>query len=267
MDIDVSYDTHNFIIMYKNNIYKCFVYSSIIYNIVMEVHMENLQSMFADSNEKQIATLGAGYLKNFLATGSLDKGFCAVSDKRVYFKGKCYYKSGKHYKSTKEERTVDLKDITGTGFSNTKRFGLFVASVIYSILAVLFDIYAIFELNRNLEYGYDSAVPDIILCIVLVLVPSLVLWILYFVLKFKVFEIAYAGGKIAFKASNYSEDEMQSFQKQLRRAKDNCISTASTSANTVSSMADELKKYKDLLDAGAISQEEYDSIKSKILSK
>lgn len=100
------------------------------------------------------------------------------------------------------------------------------------------------------------------------LIPLLVLWILYFVLKFKVFEISYAGGKIAFKASNYSEEEMQTFQKQLRMAKDNYNSSVSSAVNTVSSsMADELKKYKDLLDGGAISKEEYESVKFKILSK
>lgn len=230
--------------------------------------MENLQNMFVDSNEKQIATLGGSYLKNFLTTGSLDKGFCTVSDKRVYFRGKCYHNVGGHYKSTKEERTVDLKDITGTGFSNTRRFGLLILSVIYSIWAIIFSITTINHINELYERGWEHDVPGNQLLLVLDLIPLLVLWVLFFILKFKVFEISYAGGKIAFKASNYAEDEMQSFQKQLRIAKDNYNSVVSAPANTVSSsMADELKKYKDLLDAGAISQEEYDSIKSKILSK
>ncbi len=230
--------------------------------------MDNLQNMFVDSNEKQIATLGGSYLKNFLTTGSLDKGFCAVSDKRVYFRGKCYHKVGGHYKSTKEERTVDLKDITGTGFSNTRHFGLLILSVIYSIWAIVFSITTISDINRCYERGWEHDVPINQLLLVLDLIPLLVLWILYFILKFKVFEISYAGGKIAFKASNYSEEEVQTFQKQLRMAKDNYSPTVSSSVNTVSSsMADELKKYKDLLDAGAISQEEYDSIKSKLLSK
>lgn len=261
MNIDVSYDTHNFIIMYKNNIYKCFVYSSIIYNIVMEVHMENLQSMFADSNEKQIATLGGSYLRNFLATGSLDKGFCAVSDKRVYFRGKCYYKSGNSYKNSKEERTVDLKDITGTGFVITRHWLLRTIS-----LVLIIPTFVIFFFLYGKEIDFVTSIFFTIwLCS---LIGTIVCGVLYFVLKLRLFEIAYAGGKIAFKASNYSEEEMQTFQKQLRMAKDNYNPSASTPANTVSSsMADELKKYKDLLDAGAISQEEYDSVKSKILSK
>lgn len=82
--------------------------------------MENLKSLFIDSSEKQIATLGSGYLQNFISTGAVANGFCVVSDKRVYFRGKCYYKSGTYYRQTKEERTVDLKDITGTGFTSTK---------------------------------------------------------------------------------------------------------------------------------------------------
>ena len=54
----------------------------------------DLRSMFVDANEQQIAVLGGNYLSNFLATGTIEKGFCVLSDKRVYFRGKCYYKSG-----------------------------------------------------------------------------------------------------------------------------------------------------------------------------
>lgn len=220
--------------------------------------MENLQNMFVDSNEKQIATLGGSYLKNFLTTGSLDKGFCAVSDKRVYFRGKCYYKSGNSYKNSKEERTVDLSDITGTGFVITRHWLLRIISFVLIIPTVALFFFL---------YGTASESIMFITIWACLLIGTIACGVLYFVLKLRLFEISYAGGKIAFKASNYSEEEMQTFQKQLRMAKDNYNPSVSTSVNTASSsMADELKKYKDLLDAGAISQEEYDSVKSKLLS-
>lgn len=90
----------------------------------------NLKNLFIDSNEQQVAVLGGGYLDNFLATGSATRGFCVVSDRRVYFRGKCYHKTGKFYKSTSEERTVDLKDITGTGFVESRPFSLLLFNII-----------------------------------------------------------------------------------------------------------------------------------------
>ena len=45
-------------------------------------------NMFVDSAEREISTLGGGYQRNFLSTGTLEKGFCTVTNKRVYFRGK-----------------------------------------------------------------------------------------------------------------------------------------------------------------------------------
>lgn len=224
--------------------------------------MENLQSMFVDANEKQIATLGGNYLRNFLATGSLDKGFCTISDKRVYFRGKCFYKSGNNYKNSKEERVVDLKDITGTGFIEARHWWMKIVSPVCAVLAlVLFFL---------LEGKEVDIVTGFFFALWVACVGGAVIFtILYFVLKQRLFEISYAGGKIAFKASNYSEEEMQSFQKELRRAKDNQTSISQPQTNvsnqSTSGIADELKKLKDLLDAGVISKEEYDTLKAKTL--
>lgn len=214
--------------------------------------MSDLRSMFVDSSEQEVATLGGNYLQNFLAGGVLNKGFCTVSNKRVYFKGKCYTKSGSHYKSTKEERTVDLKDITGTGFSKTKSFTAFVLMLI-SIAWAMFVFcvaFSYFELFQA----------------VIAFSPFIVMLGLYIFYNIRIFEISFAGGKIAFKASNYNEQEMQEFQKSLRRAKDNYTPVAQVvTAQPSASVADELKKYKDLLDSGVISQEEFDSMKAKLL--
>ena len=222
--------------------------------------MNNMSNLFVDANEKEISTLGSNYLRNFLSTGSLENGFCTVTDKRVYFRGKCYTKSGNNYKSTKEEKTVDLKDVTGTGFTFIKRFWLMILAILCTIWAVVLTFSLVASLPElNESEGWSS----ILLVIFVAILPTIVLWGLYWFLKVKVFEISLAGGKIAFKASSYNENEVNNFQRALRQAKDNYKEAPNTVSN--SSGADELKKYKDLLDSGVISQADFDIAKKKIL--
>lgn len=222
--------------------------------------MNNMSNLFVDANEKEISTLGSNYLRNFLSTGSLENGFCTVTDKRVYFRGKCYTKSGNNYKSTKEEKTVDLKDVTGTGFTFIKHFWLMILAILCTIWAVVLTFSLVASLPElNESEGWSS----ILLVIFVAILPTIVLWGLYWFLKVKVFEISFAGGKIAFKASSYNENEVNNFQRALRQAKDNYKEAPNTVSN--SSGADELKKYKDLLDSGVISQADFDIAKKKIL--
>lgn len=219
-----------------------------------------MSNLFVDANEKEISTLGSNYLRNFLSTGSLENGFCTVTDKRVYFRGKCYTKSGNNYKSTKEEKTVDLKDVTGTGFTFIKRFWLMILAILCTIWAVVLTFSLVASLPElNESEGWSS----ILLVIFVAILPTIVLWGLYWFLKVKVFEISFAGGKIAFKASSYNENEVNNFQRALRQAKDNYKEAPNTVSN--SSGADELKNYKDLLDSGVISQADFDIAKKKIL--
>lgn len=222
--------------------------------------MNNMSNLFVDANEKEISTLGSNYLRNFLSTGSLENGFCTVTDKRVYFRGKCYTKSGNNYKSTKEEKTVDLKDVTGTGFTFIKHFWLMILAILCTIWAVVFTFIIVSSLPRLNDF---EILPSFLYLFFLAILPTIVLWGLYLFLKVKVFEISFAGGKIAFKASSYNENEVNNFQRALRQAKDNYKEAPNTVSN--SSGADELKKYKDLLDSGVISQEDFDTAKKKIL--
>lgn len=225
---------------------------------VMPRQAKNLKSLYADQSEETLGVLGGAYLQNFLTMGILGKGFCALTDKRVYFKGKCFTKNGGHYKSTKEQRTLDVKDITGTGFFQIRLIAFLIIGILAEIAALIFALLS----------GSAGDVDGLMLALVVAIVGGVFL-ILFFFFRIKVFEIEYAGGKIAFPISAYNPQEIQKFQNALRLAKDNYVANQPQFAQSVSqplpSSADEILKYKQLLDAGAISQEEFENAKTRLL--
>lgn len=92
-------------------------------------------SYFVSQDEQYISSLGNGYIMNFLAGGALKRGFAVISNKRVYFRGSCYSGQGKSLVKTDEERTVDIKDVTGSGFIYRRYVGALIG--LFTALAVL----------------------------------------------------------------------------------------------------------------------------------
>lgn len=89
--------------------------------------VQKLSGYFVDQEEQYVSSLGNGYIMNYLVNGSLSRGFAVVSDKRVYFRGSCFSGQGKSLVRTDEERTVDIKDVTGSGFIYKRYLGILVA--------------------------------------------------------------------------------------------------------------------------------------------
>ena len=222
--------------------------------------MGDISSLYVDPTEQTLGVLGTNYLQNFLTSGMLSKGFCALTDKRVYFKGKCFTNNGGHYKSNNEQRTLDVKDVTGTGFTAIR----LMIFLVIAIISVFTGALCVAEGCSLYGWKYDGLA---VLLIVFGILHCLVFWGLFIVKKTKVFEIEYAGGKIAFPISAYNYDEIQNFQNALRLAKDNYVAPQQNNnqQQITGSGADEILKYKQLLDAGAISQEEFESAKAKLL--
>ena len=110
-----------------------------------------INNMFVNNDECEISTLGGSYLNNFLLTGTLKKGFCVLTDKRVYFRGNCYSRFGNEYRTNREERIVGLKDITGTGFVDIRYWWLKLIFIMSAILSLSF-----FILNESMPYNQHT---------------------------------------------------------------------------------------------------------------
>lgn len=99
--------------------------------------MRDLNNILFDRNEKIVSVLGNNAIQKFLSTGVLGNGFAVLSDKRLYFRGKCLYKKGKSFETRQEERAIDLKDVTGTGFEHVNPIGLLIGGIISLVVAVI----------------------------------------------------------------------------------------------------------------------------------
>ena len=133
-----------------------------------------------------------------------------MSNKRVYFKGKCYVRAGIGFKSAMEERIVELKDVAGTGYTIVKN-PTFLVLTILAIAGMLIGLF------------FGMSVGDILtatIAFVIGLIFTGIFLIAHVRSRKRVFEIAFAGGQIAFDTAFYKKEELISFQKALHLAKE-----------------------------------------------
>ncbi|MCL2488471.1 MAG: SHOCT domain-containing protein [Oscillospiraceae bacterium] len=253
---------------------------------------QNFQSLFVSNTEKFICSLGNTCAQTFLSTGVLGNGFAVLSDKRVYFKGTCFIREGKRFSKRLEERIVDVKDVTGTGFIHKNPVWALIVAIICCVLVFFAILSALSSVSmtvssNNLQNRFSyrdnklsiSDVLPFFMPVIFFAVLTTVFLLIYRSQKRSLFEIQFAGGGIAFDTHWFKADESQKFQNCIRIAKDNVeierenrqqqlhSITAPPPQPANGNIADELKKYSDLLAAGAISQGEYEAVKMELLKK
>lgn len=232
---------------------------------------DGLKKFMYDDNETIVSVLGNNVAQTFLSTGVLGKGFAILSDKRVYFKGTCLIRKGKGFYSKIEEKSVDIRDVTGTGFVHNKATWANVLKIISLVLAIHASVLMPLLLITGVEL--IANLPSIVFAVGFY-------WGIYFLFKFlyarynySAFEISYAGGGIAFDLHWINEVESRAFQKELNMLKDR-IRAASSDASSkgndyvklkTDSIPEQLKQYKDLLDRGIITAEEFEAKKKQLL--
>lgn len=259
---------------------------------------ERFKRFFMNPNENLVTTLGNTYIQNFLHHGTIGNGFAIVSDKRVYFHGTSYnifYDAKGRAKANKTGRsqTIDLKDITGTGFKNTSNIGLKTAMILFPLICVLVLFLLILfattttvgTIDGQSDIGGQADILEGILNFVLYggIITWIIIAIKYFASKISLITIQYAGGELAFNINWFPQQEIADFQRQLRLAKDKAIeesenAVANKFTQAISSMnylqgqsiqynsADELMKYADLLQRGLITQDDFENARRRIMN-
>lgn len=144
------------------------------------------RKIFVEPDENYIGSLGNGYLNSFLTDRGINRCVALLSDKRVYLRGNMIDINSGKIERFNMQKTIDLEDITGTGF-------IYASPQLWKlILAIL-------------------TAP--------IIIPAIILIVSYIKSRDTLFFIEYAGGCIKFDASIYGLAESQDFEKQIRRAK------------------------------------------------
>ena len=209
---------------------------------------QDFSSILLSPDEVMLCALGSSFAQSFFATGRINKGFAILSNKRVYFKGKAFIKKNNRYQIQKEERTVDIKDITGTGFVYDKYLFLIGLALVCFSAALLQILYE----------SLSGAIVSIVL--------GLVFLLLYKKLKKNIFQISFAGGSIGFNTYWATQEEIKNFQKKLRETKDAIGTQNNEPTFSSTNKFDELKHYKELLDLNIITPEEFEKKKNSLIN-
>lgn len=162
------------------------------------------EGMFITPDEHVLFQMGKGYAQMFLAGGGITSNAAAVTNKRVYYKGKTLGTIG-HCKST---QIVDLKDVTSVGIYRVFNVFLLVFGIILMIAAIAIAI-----------AGGDNS--NTIAVTVGGFIVGLVLVITAFIGARRVLRIDHAGGSISVDMRCFSKKDCENFRIALFRAKDN----------------------------------------------
>lgn len=221
------------------------------------MNYDKIKQIFASSDERLVAILGNNVAQTFFANGRIKEGFAILSDRRLYFKGTCLLRQGRRFSKIHEERTVDVENITGTGFVHRDPVWLKVLAYISAGISAFCLIGGIVDLNNH--NGPVAFLIGLGLGLLF-----LIFLLIYKSQKYTVFEVAFAGGGIGLDASWIGADEAQFFQKNIKLVGDS-IKREQQMFGKATSEAAELERYATLLEKGLISREEFEAQKRRLL--
>ncbi len=77
----------------------------------------NYGGTFCAPDERQISTIGSGYMANIISDSNVSKAGATLTNKRIYFSGSVYTLNHRgHFVSYKQRKIVNINDVTGTGY-------------------------------------------------------------------------------------------------------------------------------------------------------
>lgn len=234
--------------------------------------MEKGYTFLVDPTETPQAELGSGFIQSYLGGGTISKGFVVATQRRAYFKGKSYFKDFKgRWKKQMQEKTVDLKDITGTGYTSMRQLWAMVAAIVSLVW-----LWPMFILLRQLPSGADGWINYFLMSVL----PALILFAIWYFKRITLFSIEFAGGSISFNTSWYGKEEVDNFQKNLRKAmaavKDaetpapstvavHAYAAPPTATGAAKEKAEALREYAKLKEEGIISDVEFQQMKADLV--
>ena len=183
--------------------------------------IKDVSDLFVSPNEHQIAI---SRCDNLIKTGQREKGFCILTDSRLYHGGKYFRLAKWMLFRTYEESIVELQDITASGFVSKRNLILQVLAVFLTLIELLLLIIGVISTESGLiilDVGEITIVLGSWLFTLLVGVITIALWALYIFLKRRIiYQISHAGGIISITVSADKMEQFRDFDRKLHQAKD-----------------------------------------------
>lgn len=160
-------------------------------------------SDFGTPDERLIMKIGSGYMENFLSGMGLMNNSAAVTNKRVYYKGKSFSSFGMGVKRCKAVQSVDLKDITGIGIYSMFNLALLILGIFITLWGIILPM---------ADAPAFAWIPELVLGLLFIIIALLT--------TRTILRIDYAGGFIALNMRKFSRGECTNFHKAILAAKD-----------------------------------------------
>lgn len=154
-----------------------------------------------DKNEKIVSVLGKNYLQSVMTGSGVQNTSIILTEKRLYQIGKIFVKEGSTIQKWEGKSTVYVDDISATSIITMNNIKLLILAVISTSLIFILPFIFI---------GF----------ITVAIIPSLILWALYFVTKKKYLIFEYHGGHLLAPCHMYTSSQVDSFMKNISKIKD-----------------------------------------------
>ena len=204
---------------------------------------------FCSPEERQITTIGSGYLANFISTVSegaeVNRGGATLTNKRLYYSGQTLVREGKGISATKEQTIVNVRDITGTGYT-------FYSPLYYIVRAAFAGMLSLVGFMQGIDTRWGETIYDPMWITPAVLALAIVIAyiVAYFIKRKTTFLIEYAGGKgrIEFDVRWFDKKEQDNFIRNIHLVKDRLYSVTAVEQGfaSVDNMDDDIDEIPDL---------------------
>lgn len=158
--------------------------------------------LFVNPNENGVAQIGSKR-GSILFNGFVDKEYCVLSDRRLYYKG-VSYGTGNMGGKAKSEIVIDLASITSTGFCIIKHIGLLLLSLLFMMAGVV----GMVALRDQIAVGVAG------------LIVGGIFLLLYFLIRKRLMQIVYSGGRLMLQCWGQPEANMRAFCNAIHAAAD-----------------------------------------------
>ena len=198
---------------------------------------------FCNYDERQITTLGTGYIANFISAGSLQSSGATLTNRRIYFSGNTFsIKSNGTLMSIKEQKIVNLRDVTGVGYKLFSPIHYVVSAVAALMMGIMGMALTMEEVRTGGGWGQPATTIQVStiggLSIGIGIVAFIVLLLTFFASRKTLLSIEYAGGNISFEARWLQSDEQDIFIRNIHLAKDKLYGRAVVEQGFVGDMHD-----------------------------